>query len=105
MIRRPPRSTLFPYTTLFRSPVGTTVVYSPLAYAELCVTTNFTFLTGASHADELVTTAAILGYRAIGITDTNSVAGVVRMHVAAKEGGLNLIVGCRLILNNFPAFL
>ena len=84
---------------------GTTVAYSPLAYAELSVTTNFTFLTGASHADELVVQAANLGYRAIGITDTNSVAGIVRMHVAAKEVGLKLIVGCRLVLSNHPAVL
>jgi error-prone DNA polymerase len=87
------------------TPTGTTVVYSPIPYAELCVATNFTFLTGASHADELITTAAHLGYRAIGITDTNSVAGIVRMHVAAKEVGLKLIVGCRLILNNHPNVL
>lgn len=42
-------------------------------YAELCVTSNFTFLTGASHPEELVTRAAELGLKAIAITDRNSV--------------------------------
>ncbi|KIC39895.1 DNA polymerase [Ruegeria sp. ANG-R] len=54
-------------------------------YAELCVTTNFTFLTGASHPEELVTRAAELGLRAIAITDRNSLAGVVRAWTALKE--------------------
>ena len=54
-------------------------------YAELCVTSNFTFLTGASHPEELVTRAAELGLRAIAITDRNSVAGVVRAFSALKE--------------------
>ena len=53
-------------------------------YAELCVTTNFTFLTGASHPEELVTRAADLGLAAIAITDRNSLAGVVRAHAALK---------------------
>ncbi|QBX36188.1 DNA polymerase III subunit alpha [Paracoccus liaowanqingii] len=55
------------------------------AYAELCVTTNFTFLTGASHPEELMTRAAELGLPAIAITDRNSVAGVVRAFSALKE--------------------
>ncbi|MBL3562486.1 error-prone DNA polymerase [Rhodovulum sulfidophilum] len=54
-------------------------------YAELCVTTNFTFLTGASHPEELVLRAAELGLAAIAITDRNSLAGVVRAHAALKE--------------------
>jgi error-prone DNA polymerase len=54
-------------------------------YAELCVTTNFTFLTGASHPEELVTRAAELGLEAIAITDRNSLAGVVRAYSALKE--------------------
>ena len=53
-------------------------------YAELCVTTNFTFLTGASHPEELVTRAAELGLEAIAITDRNSVAGVVRAYRALQ---------------------
>jgi error-prone DNA polymerase len=54
-------------------------------YAELCVTSNFTFLTGASHPEELVARAAELGLAAIAITDRNSLAGVVRAHVALRE--------------------
>jgi error-prone DNA polymerase len=65
-------------------------------YAELDVTSNFTFLTGASKPEELVQRAAELGYRAFGVADTNSLAGVVRAHVAAKEAGLAFAVGCRL---------
>ena len=55
------------------------------AYAELCVTTNFTFLTGASHPEEMVTRATELGLAAIAITDRNSLAGVVRAYSALKE--------------------
>jgi len=69
---------------------------SPVEYAELTVTSNFTFLTGASHADELIGQAALLGYRAIAITDCNTLAGIVRGHVAAKEAGLPFVVGARL---------
>ena len=54
-------------------------------YAELCTTTNFTFLTGASHPEELVIRAAKLGLTAIAITDRNSLAGVVRAYSALKE--------------------
>ncbi|HNO79668.1 MAG TPA: error-prone DNA polymerase [Phycisphaerae bacterium] len=68
-------------------------------YAELCVTSNFTFLTGASHPDEFVCQAAQLGYHAIAITDHNSLAGIVRAHVAAKEVGIPLLVGCRLVFS------
>ena len=53
-------------------------------YAELQVTSNFSFLRGASHPEELVETAAALGHAAVAITDRNSLAGVVRAHVAAK---------------------
>jgi error-prone DNA polymerase len=67
-------------------------------YAELQVTTNFSFLCGAAHPAELVMTAAALGHGAIAITDRNSLAGIVRAHQAAKEVGLRLVVGCRLDL-------
>jgi error-prone DNA polymerase len=55
------------------------------AYAELAVTSNFSFLTGASHPEELMARAAELGLTAIAITDRNSLAGVVRAHVALRE--------------------
>ena len=54
-------------------------------YTELQVTSNFTFLRGASHPDELAQQAALLGYKHIAITDRNTFAGVVRAHVAAKR--------------------
>ncbi len=68
-------------------------------YAELDVTTNFSFLRGASHADELVGQAKALGLAAIGVADRNTLAGVVRAHVAAKEAELGLLVGARLDLD------
>ena len=66
-------------------------------YAELAVTSNFSFLRGASHPEELVTMAAELGLSAIGIADRNTLAGVVRAHVAAKEARLQLLIGTRLV--------
>ncbi|MDR0245931.1 MAG: error-prone DNA polymerase [Burkholderia sp.] len=62
-------------------------------YAELFCRSNFSFLHGASHADELVERAAELGYRGIAITDECSLAGAPRMHVAAKAQGLPLVIG------------
>ena len=62
-------------------------------YAELYCRTNFSFLEGASHPDELVERAAQLGYAALAVTDRSSLAGVVRAHVAAKEASLKLIIG------------
>src|SRR5258707_6214396 len=64
-----------------------------VAYAELHCCTNFSFLEGASHPDELAARAAELGYVALAITDRDSLAGVVRAHVAAKEAGLKLLIG------------
>ena len=74
-------------------------------YAELDVTTNFTFLRGGSHGEELVHQAAALGHAAIAVADANTVAGVVRAHIAAKEAGIQFIVGARLILQNAPSLL
>jgi error-prone DNA polymerase len=74
-------------------------------YAELQVTTNFSFLRGASHPDELVLTAAALGHQAIAITDRNSLAGIVRAQHAAKEVGIRLVVGCRLDLRDGTSLL
>jgi len=62
-------------------------------YAELHALTNFSFLRGASHPEELVLQATALGYRALAITDECSLAGVVRAHIAAKQSGLPLIMG------------
>ena len=72
------------------------------AYAELEVTTNFGFLEGASHPEELVERAAELGLAALAVTDRNSLAGVVRAHVAAREHGLRLIIGSELRLDDGP---
>ncbi|MEQ9507259.1 MAG: error-prone DNA polymerase [Hyphomonas sp.] len=74
-------------------------------YAELAVMTNFSFLRGASHAEELVQRAAMLGLAAIGVADRNTLAGVVRAHVAAKAAGLKLLVGARLVPQNGPEIL
>src|SRR3989441_7176166 len=79
-------------------------VYSPLpAYAELYCLSNFTFLRGASHPEELVKRAAALGYRALALTDECSLAGVVRAHVAAKDVGLPLVIGSGIRLQDRPS--
>jgi len=70
------------------------------AFAELAVTSNFSFLRGGSQPHELVETAKALGLGAIGIADRNTLAGAVRAHVAAKEGGVRLVIGVRLILRD-----
>ena len=70
------------------------------AYAELGVRTNFSFLEGASHPGEMVRQARALGLAAIGVADRNTLAGVVRAHIAAKETGLRLLVGCRLVFTD-----
>ncbi|MBM3605753.1 MAG: DNA polymerase III subunit alpha [Alphaproteobacteria bacterium] len=69
-----------------------------MSYAELQVTSQFSFLRGASSADELFSAAALMGMRAMAVTDRNSLAGIVRAHEAAKATGVRLIVGCRLDL-------
>ncbi|MDR7009623.1 error-prone DNA polymerase [Paraburkholderia strydomiana] len=69
-------------------------------YAELQCFSNFTFLHGASHAEELAARAAQLGYEAIAVTDECSLAGIVRAHVAAKEAGIKLLVGAHFRLIN-----
>ncbi len=67
-----------------------------MKYTELQVTTPFSFLRGASHAEELVAQARHLGLAGLAVTDRNSLAGVVRMHAAAKEADLKCIIGARL---------
>src|SRR5579862_2417759 len=65
-------------------------------YAELQVTSNFSFLEGASHPGELVLRAKELKLGAIAITDRNTLAGIVRAHAAAKEAAIRLVIGARL---------
>jgi len=74
-------------------------------YTELNITTHFSFLRGASSCDELFAAAKLLGYEALGITDRNSVAGMVRALVAAKATDMRLIAGCRLDLANGDSLL
>lgn len=74
----------------------------PLPFAELHCLSNFSFLRGASHPEELAETAAQLGYTALAITDECSLAGIVRAHVAAKAVGLKLIIGSEVQLLDGP---
>ncbi|MBZ0229147.1 MAG: error-prone DNA polymerase [Bauldia sp.] len=67
-------------------------------YAELQVTSHFSFLRGASSCDELFGQAAALGIEALAVVDRNSLAGIVRAHEAAKATGIRLVVGCRFEL-------
>ncbi|MGG6895879.1 error-prone DNA polymerase [Rhizobium sp. BR 315] len=76
-----------------------------MRYAELQVTTHFSFLRGASSADELFATAKILGIQALGIVDRNSLAGIVRALEASRSTGLRLVVGCRLDLQDGMSIL
>ncbi|GGC83552.1 error-prone DNA polymerase [Chelatococcus reniformis] len=78
---------------------------SAVPYAELGVTTNFSFLRGASRPEELVVAAAYAGLRGIGIADRNSLAGIVRAHSAMRhkempQTGLKLVVGARLLFTD-----
>jgi error-prone DNA polymerase len=76
-----------------------------IGYAELGARSNFSLLDGASHPAELVLTAQALGHAGLGLCDRNSLAGVVRGHVAAKEAGLPFRVGARLVLGDGAEFL
>ena len=67
-------------------------------YAELQVTSHFSFLRGASSPEDLFATAAAMGIEALAVTDRNTLAGIVRAHEAAKATGIRLIPGCRLDL-------
>ena len=88
-----------------RKPLGKAPADAAPPYAELQVTTNFTFLTGGSHAEELVATAKALGLSAIAIADRNTLAGVARAYLAAKEAEMRLIVGARLDLTDAPSLI
>ena len=69
------------------------------AYAELQCLTNFSFLQGGSHAEELVLQAKNYGVSALAVADHNTLSGVVRAHGAARDAGLSFVVGCRLMLS------
>jgi error-prone DNA polymerase len=69
-----------------------------MRYAELQVTSHFSFLRGASSCEALFAQAAHIGIAALAITDRNSLAGIIRAHEAAKAAGIRLVVGCRLDL-------
>src|SRR5581483_10138641 len=72
------------------------------SYAELHCLSNFSFLRGASHPEELVARAKALGYSALALTDECSVAGVVRAHLAAEAYGLKLLIGSEFALADGP---
>ncbi|WP_259780110.1 error-prone DNA polymerase [Aestuariispira ectoiniformans] len=74
-------------------------------YVELQTTSNFSFLRGASHAEELVLAAKIQELHGLGLTDRNSFAGVVRAHITAKDHGLPYYPGVRLDLQDAPSLL
>ncbi|MBB5394793.1 error-prone DNA polymerase [Mucilaginibacter sp. AK015] len=74
-------------------------------YAELQTTSNFSFLRGGAHPHELVAQAVALGYSAIAITDRNSMAGIVRAHMEAKQLKLKFIPACRLDLTDGTSLL
>lgn len=76
-----------------------------MQYSELQITSNFSFLRGGSHPEELVAEAARLGYASVALTDRNTLAGIVRAHVAAKKAGIRFITGCRLDLTDGPSLL
>ena len=76
-----------------------------IAYAELQVTTHFSFLRGASSVEELFAQAALLGIGALGIADRHSLAGIVRAHEAAKVTGVRAVIGSRLDLTDGAALL
>jgi error-prone DNA polymerase len=76
-----------------------------MKYTELQVTTNFSFLRGGSHPRDLVATAIADGHTKMAVTDRNTVAGVVRAHLAARDTSLTIIPACRLDLIDGPSLL
>jgi len=81
------------------------LIFKTMEYSELQVTSNFSFLRGASHPNELVEQAAAFGYKKIAITDRNTLAGIVRAYAAAKEKEISIIPACRLDLLDGPSLL
>ena len=76
-----------------------------MTYTELHATTHFSFLRGVSSCDELFAAAKLLGYDALGVTDRNSVAGLVRALTASEATGCRLVAGCRLDLMDGASLL
>ena len=76
-----------------------------MSYTELQITTNFSFLRGGSHPEEMVEQALALGYKELAITDRNTLAGIVRAHIAAKGKPIRIIPACRLDLLDGPSLL
>src|SRR5580658_5031371 len=96
MPEQPPAKLYVPRPVGDLPPVAT----PPVRYVELHCKTNFSFLEGASHPNELVAQAASLGYAGMAVTDRNSLAGVVRAHIAAKEAGFKLLIGAEITLDD-----
>jgi len=108
---RPPRDEQFPgdggdspawsrHRTPYRSPAGTRPTGVTVPYAELHAHSNFSFLDGASHPEELVEEAARLGLEAIALTDHDGMYGVVRFAEAAQELGVPTVYGAELSLGD-----
>src|SRR5690242_13119670 len=100
-----PQNDSFARKRLIRDPAYPPPEIRCSPFVELGVSSPFSFLRGASDAIELVLSAVELGMDAIGIADRNTLAGVVRMHSAAKEAGLRPLTGCRLDLTDAPSLL
>lgn len=92
-----------PFRPLFTKGDGSPLM--PADYVELGVTTAFSFLRGASQPDELVLAGQAQGYDAIGVADLNSLAGVVRVHAAARRAGMRAVIGARIVLSDGTGFL
>jgi len=74
------------------------ILAEPTRFAELHALSNYSFLRGASHPEELVKQAHALGYSAIAITDECTYAGLVKAHTAAKACGIKLIIGAEFVI-------
>lgn len=91
--------------TRLQSGSYTDFLLDTMSYSELQITSNFSFLRGASHPEELVEQAAAYGYKKIAITDRNTLAGIVRAHAATKGKDISIIPACRLDLLDGPSLL
>ncbi len=102
MPEKPPSSRERPRVVTMPHPVARTRPPGPdePTYAELLAASNFSFLRGASHPEELAAAASALGLAGFSIVDTNTLAGIVRGHLAAKETGARYVVGCRLVFRD-----